>query len=67
MQRMLACTTATDVQAAGLPDSPYLLYAAAELLDQFRWIKRYADDVTVGPNRFVEQLHKDQRVLGGST
>jgi hypothetical protein len=56
VDHMVACTTDADLQAADLPGSPYLRYAASQLLDQFRWLKRYADDITVGPNRFVEKL-----------
>jgi hypothetical protein len=67
VDRMVACTTAADLQAADLPGTPYLRYAASELLDAFRWLKRYADDLTVGPNRFVEQLlYINQWVLGGN-
>jgi hypothetical protein len=62
---MVACVTAADLQAADLPGTPYLRYAASELLDAFRWLKRYADDITVGPNRFVEQLlYTNQWVFG---
>jgi hypothetical protein len=66
VDRMVACTTAAALQAADLPGSPYLRYAASELLDAFRWLERYADDITVGPNPYVEQfLYTDQLVLGG--
>jgi hypothetical protein len=66
VDRMVACTTAAALQAADLPGSPYLRYAASELLDAFRWLKRDADDITVGPNPYVEQLlYTDQLVLGG--
>jgi hypothetical protein len=56
VDRMVACTTAAALQTADLPGSPYLHCAASELLNAFRWMKRYADDITMGPNRFVEQL-----------
>ncbi|KAF6256252.1 hypothetical protein COO60DRAFT_1530222 [Scenedesmus sp. NREL 46B-D3] len=56
VDRMVSCITAADLLAADLPGTPYLRFAASQLLDQFRWIKRYADDITVGPNRFIESL-----------
>jgi hypothetical protein len=66
VDRMVACTAAAALQAADLPGFPYLHYAVSELLNAFRWMKRYADDITVGPNRFVEQLlYTNQLVLGG--
>ena len=66
VDRMVSCITAADLLAADLQGTPYLRFAASQLLDQFRWIKRYADDITVGPNRFIESLlYTDQWVLGG--
>lgn len=63
---MLACTTEAELQAADLPGTPCLRYAASMLLDLFRWLKRFADDNTVGPNRYVERLlYTTQPVLGG--
>lgn len=63
---MLACTTEAELQAADLPGTPYLRYAASMLLDLFRWLKRFADDISVGPNRYVERLlYTTQTVLGG--
>jgi hypothetical protein len=63
---MVSCTTAAQLQAADLPGQPYLRFAASELLEHFRWFKRYADDTTVGPNPYITLLlYTDQVVLGG--
>lgn len=63
---MLACTTSAELAAADLPGAPYLRYVASELLDLFRWLKRFADDITAGPNRYIERLLcTNQTVLGG--
>lgn len=66
---MLACTTSAELAAADLPGAPYLRYVASELLDLFRWLKRFADDITAGPNRYIERLLYTNQTFweGGST
>jgi hypothetical protein len=66
VDRMLQCSTPEQLHASDIsPGHMYTRYAASELLNHFRWIKRYADDTTVGPNPYMSALLcTSQKVLG---